>query len=180
VKLILATASDQMTLEALEASLKNGHLEVARFLIEKGADDDYLGYKMLLLACRHGCLQITRLLVERQTDGRILNGEEYDDPGTPLNFACYYGHLETARFLIESGAAVNAAENTFYGWTPLHFACSQGNLPVAQLLINNGADVNISDERGITPMHLACEKGYLKIIHVFIDEMQLSTRYNTS
>ena len=39
------------------------------------------------------------------------------DGQTPLHYACYNGHTETARALIEKEADVNKANK--YGWTPI-------------------------------------------------------------
>ncbi|EOD15466.1 hypothetical protein EMIHUDRAFT_370677, partial [Emiliania huxleyi CCMP1516] len=56
---------------------------------------------------------------------------------TPLIMACFNGHLEIARLLLEAGAAIDQADEQ--GATPLFAACHQGHLEVAKLLSSYGA-----------------------------------------
>ncbi len=56
-----------------------------------------------------------------------------------LSMACYKGHLETARVLLQQpgGAGVNTANDD--GITPLMMACMGGHLEVARLLLDHHA-----------------------------------------
>ena len=58
--------------------------------------------------------------------------------------ACLYGRIETAQFLIDNGANINAKDN--YGWTSLMRACYNGHIETAQILIDNGADIEAQDK----------------------------------
>ena len=55
---------------------------------------------------------------------------------TPLHFATYYGHKETAELLITKGANVNVKRDN--GETPLDAAISQYQTKAADLLRKHG------------------------------------------
>lgn len=94
------------------------------------------------------------------------------DHWTPLHLASHLGGYETARFLLDHGANVNAEDELLR--TPLHHVArghdeTQDDVRVSQLLLNYGADVNAQDINGDTPLHLASSPGKLEIIRVLLD-----------
>jgi len=99
------------------------------------------------------------------------------DAFPPLYLACLYGRYEVARFLLDSGADVNA--DTGAGWTPLHEACStqlHDDPRIVKLLIARGADVqakwdnDVFFERSfaLQPIHLASRSGRLAAVKALI------------
>jgi ankyrin repeat protein len=72
---------------------------------------------------------------------------------TPLMMAINNGHEEVVRYLLNSGADVNASGKL--GRTPLHLAAFNGMLDLVQTLILQGANVNAKTVDGATPMHSA-------------------------
>lgn len=72
---------------------------------------------------------------------------------TPLLNAAFWGRLEIAKLLIQSGAKVNATAAD--GVAPLHEAARMRNVAVARLLMEHGANVNIKDKDGETPLDWA-------------------------
>lgn len=78
---------------------------------------------------------------------------------TPLYCAVIQGNLEIARFLIESGANINAQADD--DSTPLHFAVQMQDKEMIRLLVTNGADQDIKDESGQTPRDMAAGHGDL-------------------
>jgi len=74
---------------------------------------------------------------------------------TPLVFAAREGDLESARLLLDAGAAVD--QQTEYGWTPLLTAVNNRNYRVAELLVSRGANVNLANKGGWTPLYLATD-----------------------
>jgi len=76
-----------------------------------------------------------------------------EDLYTPLHRACYNGHIEMARLLLETGADFMATTDT--GWTPLHSAAKWNNVGCAELMLNAGVPVNTVSEGGLTPLHVA-------------------------
>ncbi|MNK22270.1 Ankyrin repeats (3 copies) [compost metagenome] len=71
---------------------------------------------------------------------------------TPLGLAIAKGDLETAKKLIEYGAAINEKSN---GMTPLMIAARYNKVEIVKLLLEKGADVKVKDEKGITALKYA-------------------------
>ena len=101
-----------------------------------------------------GDLETVKALFKR--DHRlVLNGD--DNGNTALHFAADKGRIEIAKFLLASGADVNATEKK--GNTPLHRAAENGDRDFAELLLANGADVNATNNYSDTPLGLAAYRG---------------------
>ena len=84
-------------------------------------------------------------------------GSRYLVPGamTPLMYAARDGRLESARLLLDAGAAIEQADANAI--TPLIAAIANNHPDVARLLIERGADVNAMDWYGRTPLWTAVE-----------------------
>lgn len=74
---------------------------------------------------------------------------------TALVFAAREGDIDSARALLDAGAAVN--QTTEYGWTPLLTAINNRNYALAAFLIERGADMNLANKGGWTPLYLATD-----------------------
>jgi hypothetical protein len=72
---------------------------------------------------------------------------------TPLMIASQQGHLDIARLLIQSGAAVDSRDGS--GWTPLMLASFHGHLDVISLLLQSGTATESRTYWGHTPSILA-------------------------
>ena len=99
----------------------SGHVDVARLLLEHGADvhgGDYR-YTPLLLACRNGRADAAALLFDRGADNRAS-----PEGLTPLYRACQYGHTKAALLCLDRGADV---DQTAFGMTPFYIACAKGH-----------------------------------------------------
>jgi len=81
------------------------------------------------------------------------------DGFTALHFACFFGQPESARLLIESGAAVDAVAANPTKVMPLHSAASARNLEAARLLLAHGAPPNARQQYGWAPIHAAAQNG---------------------
>ena len=82
---------------------------------------------------------------------------------TPLLVACQNGHIEVVRWLITSGAEIEATENQ--GATPLLLACQNGHIEVVRLLITSGADVRTKDKTGHDSLFFASQQGHLHVVY---------------
>ncbi len=111
-----AKISDELGgMTCLHAAAANGHLDVCRLLIDKGAQIEAKsrnGLNPLKWAARNGHLETVRLLCDRGADI-----EACDNIGLrPLHEAAYYGHISIVKELIEvRNAEINARDNI--GWT---------------------------------------------------------------
>ena len=61
--------------------------------------------------------------------------------------------VQTAKFLVEHGADVNAAGQ--FGWTALHAAAYQGLNDVIEYLVSKGAKIDQKDNFGQTPLSIS-------------------------
>ena len=61
-----------------------------------------------------------------------------DGGHTALHWASYHGHAKVVKYLLKSGAQVDAI--TRRGLTALHSASRRGHSPVIQVLVEAGAD----------------------------------------
>jgi len=121
------------------------------------------GATPLLLAAEVNNLDVIKALVEVGADPLI--GTELGT--TPLIMAAGAGTdvqrerapeerataVETAKFLVEHGADVNAAGQ--YGWTALHAAAYQGMNDVIEYLVSKGAKIDQKDEFGQTSLSIS-------------------------
>ncbi len=72
-------------------------------------------------------------------DPAFANAFSQDGFGV-LGLAVYFGHLETARLLVESGADVNAPSRNTLHVAPLQSAVASGRIELVDFLLNDGAD----------------------------------------
>jgi uncharacterized protein len=88
---------------------------------------------------------------ELLADNAALANAFGDDGFQPLGLACFFGHVDTARVLLEHGADPNTlGRNEHIRTNALHAATAGENkdeetrYELAQLLLEHGADPNIS------------------------------------
>jgi ankyrin repeat protein len=150
---------------ALKKAAWAGNTEIARLLIEKGADvnsKDEFGWTPLMFAAisERDPVDVARLLIEKGAD---VNSK-LKDGVTPLMFAASAGNLEVLKLVIEKGADVNYKYES--DWTPLMSAAkAEGDrIEVVKLLIEKGADINAKDERGETPLSIAEKYNQSKVV----------------
>jgi ankyrin repeat protein len=108
--------------------------------------------------------QIARHLAR---DPLLIN--EYSPDGyQPLGLACYFGHYETAEYLIKAGAVVNSLSHNELGASPLLSACAAGHAKIVLLLIKHNANPNTRENHGYTPLHAAAQNGDVQIIRTLL------------
>jgi ankyrin repeat protein len=106
----------------------------------------------LFEAARNGDTQKVADLIQRGADVNKIEScfvQEYpvmEREISPLMLASMKDHTETVELLLQSGADVNARDNS--GRTPLIIASYHGRNKVVELLIQNGADINDADNLG--------------------------------
>ena len=151
---------------------------IAQALVDGGADLSArcpLGETALHLAATFGWRPIMeRLLaagadVDDPTEPMHSTVRELSSPKhaaaahlqTPLMIAAREGGVETARFLIDHGANIQAQDSN--GATALHIAARpwwKENAELVATLLAAGADKHIRDNRGRTPFDIAKDAGF--------------------
>jgi len=145
---------------------KHNRIEVARVLLEAGADPDAkdeIDDSAFLYAGAEGFTEILAMTIEHGANPKSLNRFR----GTALIPASEHAHVEAVRLLIEAGVPVNHVNDL--GWTALHEAIVLGNgdadhVKVVKMLLEAGADVTIRDKNGVLPRRLAQQRGQTAIV----------------
>lgn len=137
---------------ALQTAVREGHLQIAEVLIERGASidaPDRSGWSSLTSAVYRNDAEMVDLLLRNGA-----NKDRYGDSGwNPLAVAITYGDLARVKQLVDVGANVNAANKA--GYTPLMFAIAKRADDVLALLIERGAKVGAANQAGVTSLMLA-------------------------
>jgi ankyrin repeat protein len=150
----------------LHQASQSGSLEVARLLIDHGADlevQDKHGNTPLHEASMSESVEIARLLLELGAATTAQNERGL----TPLHLASRSGNVDIARLLIEHRADVAVKDER--GSTPLHDASAFGSLDVACLLVEHGAATTSQDNDGVTPLHQVSRLGIVDIGRLLIE-----------
>jgi ankyrin repeat protein len=150
----------------LHIACENGHIEVARLLVEAGADKDKVstdGSTPLYVACEQGHIEVVQLLVEAGSDTE----KALADGCTPLYVACECGHTKVAQLLVEAGADKEKASTS--GYTPLLVTCHNGYVDVVRLLVEAGADKENASADGCEPLLIACENGHNEVARLLLE-----------
>jgi ankyrin repeat protein len=99
-----------------------------------------------------------------------------DDGFQPLGLACFFGHVEAARLLLERGADPNLlARNEHLQVAPLHSASASENKDEAtryelcELLLDCGADPNLEQGGGFTALDSARQNGDEPLERLLLD-----------
>jgi ankyrin repeat protein len=143
---------DNYNYTPLHLAIREESVEIARMLIDAGADldvQDTWGSKTPLHdAALWRRIEIARMLIDA---GASVDVQD-NDGWTPLHWAARYGQVEIVKMLIDAGADVNVQNEN--GFTPLHWAAIKGNEEIAQMLIDAGARKDIPNNRGKLPYDL--------------------------
>ena len=145
---------------------RSGHVEVARLLVEHGADPTAQhkdGSSPLHLASVNGHVEVVRFLVGRGTDLTTRDKNGY----TPLLSASLDGYVEIVQFLVEHGADLTARAED--GWTALNLASTNGHIELVRFLVGRDADLTARNENGFTPLHSASLDGHVEIVQFLVE-----------
>ena len=165
---------------ALHWAAENDHAEVARLLIDAGADIEATtswGATPLEWAATMGSSSVADLLLERGAgrfslvvaaalgkfeDVKSMLISETDAVSTALYAAARNGHTEVVEYLLDRGATIDT--RGFFGGTGLHWAAINGHRDTVELLIARGASRSIRDEHfDSTPEEWAIEGGHQEL-----------------
>jgi ankyrin repeat protein len=120
----------------LHAAAANGHLDVCRLLIDKGAQLEAIacdGVNPLQYAAFHGRIEIVRLLCDRGADIEAQTKSGW----RTLHIAAFSGNISVVKELIEvRNAEINARSNS--GLTALSWARDEGRDDTAAYLVSHG------------------------------------------
>lgn len=126
--------------EALYSAAFSGQLEVAKYLIENGADVHH-DHDSALIDASSGSdnLQMVKFLLANGADVHAMNDE-------PLHLAAMYGLLDIVQLLLENGANVHA-----YNEEALRRAAAKGHLDVVKYMVEKGANIGALSGETLSP-----------------------------
>jgi ankyrin repeat protein len=132
---------------------------IAEFLAEKAGD------LTIFEAAATGKTELVKAHISR--DPQLINAYA-EDGFQPLGLACFFGHYETAEFIIKFGADVNSHSKNPLSAAPIQSAAAAGHVKIVMLLLNNGADPNVREQGGYTPLHAAAQNGDTQMIRALL------------
>ena len=177
---------------------REGHLELVRLILEKGADinyqNDVTGETALIHSSKAGHFEIAQMLVKNgsNTQAKDNTGED------AVLWGCTKGHLDIVKMLMTNNTSPDSKEkndclisashsrnkelidfliNNYnvninaideHGETALMVATMTGNNEIMRILIDNGANVNINDKRGRNALMLSVQTGNLELAEFLI------------
>ena len=114
-------------------------------------------------------LGITERVQELLSDQPDLLNQYSPDGFSPLGLASFFGHPETVKLLLDTGAIVNQPSQNNWQVQPLHSAVASRNTEIVTLLLQHGADINVRQQHGFTPLHTAAQHGDAEMIKILLE-----------
>jgi ankyrin repeat protein len=133
--------------------------EIAQAFLARGA------VLNLFESCAMGQLDRVSQILAEDGGAPLSHGP---DGHTPLGLACFFGHRDVVRLLLEKGADVNTASRNAQRVAPLHAATARQDAEIVEALLKAGADPNRRQEAGITPLHEAAAAGQDAIARLLV------------
>ena len=116
---------------AMMEAAQGGHAEVAKVLLDRGADVGNFRDTALGIAAEKGHYKFVELLLARHAPIDIKNKKGT----TPLWMACYAGHIDVVKALVLSGADADATDGRKVSC--LVAALRKGHVDVVRFLVNH-------------------------------------------
>ena len=154
----------------------NGHMNVATYLVEHGANihlQDKYGNTCLHYAAEGGQIEVvSKLLAVGAKENQDYVNTRNNSGTTPLMRTCYNGHMNVAAYLVEHGANIHLQDKN--GDTCLHFAAEGGHVEVVSKLLAVGAKenqdyVNTRNNSGTTPLMTTCYNGHMNVATYLVE-----------
>jgi ankyrin repeat protein len=160
-------AKDKDGRTPLHWACRGVHLDVVRYLVEKGADvnaeDNNKIVPLHSLASRNDARAIAILL----DNGAEVDARDYRS-NTALHYAAMNDATDAVEILVTAGAGLEEIED--YGRTPLILgARERGGPKTIEFLLGAGADVSAADKFGSTALHLASWRGKKEVVDLLLD-----------
>ncbi|KAL2866095.1 ankyrin repeat-containing domain protein [Aspergillus lucknowensis] len=154
----------------IEMAVNAGHVEIAKYILEKMDDKDARSWTDTLLrrACELGNMPLISYLLDRGAD---INRQEGNHPfrlgDTPLTLAAAHGHVEAVQLLLDNGADVHRrVDGAVNRLAVLDMAVINGHDRVVKVLLEHDA-TNLNEK-----LTAAIEAGHRPVVEVLLTKHQ--------
>ena len=142
---------DESSTTPLMIAVMENHVEVVKYLLQKGADISLtVGSEKrnaLHTASEHGSIAAIELLLSHGLSVNSRDGKG----NTPLMCAAAFGQIESVNCLLKHGADPSLKGKG--GWSLLHYAAQSGNVIIIETMLSKGLDIDSRGETlGLTPL----------------------------
>ncbi|EKG09689.1 hypothetical protein MPH_13211 [Macrophomina phaseolina MS6] len=142
---------------------QHGHLDVAEYLIDEGADvahqEEYQRQTPLHIAARNERTRLVHLFLRLSEDPQKSIEAEDVVGETPWMGAIRAGSLEILEIFLDAHPSLDLAKPSKSGNTAVHFAVLSSSKPILQMLEARGLDMTRARDDGATPLHLLLRRG---------------------
>ncbi|MBN1981654.1 MAG: ankyrin repeat domain-containing protein [Chitinivibrionales bacterium] len=168
---VYVNAVDENGNSPLLHSLAEGNNEIAKMLIQHGADINVKtkdGATALSWAIEKSDMDVIEMIVNKDADVNAKDQKGMCPLFRALSRVKEQNKNSIIKLLISKGVNLNA-KVTSNEKTALHYASSNGLFETVKLLVQHGANVNARDDHKETPLMKAINKEYLEIAKFLIE-----------
>jgi ankyrin repeat protein len=158
---------------ALVLAALEGHLDLVRFLHERGArlDVEVAGTNVLQLLAQEMEHRPRNVRVTVQRDGAKVEITDPDEIRKVMGYHLddkFTGAIACARWLVERGVRPDA-RHAERRQSAVYPAAHHGAAELVALYLDHGCSVDERDAWGLSPLHYACRSGSLETVALLID-----------
>ncbi|CAH3168725.1 unnamed protein product [Pocillopora meandrina] len=160
---------DESSVTPLTVAVKHNHVEVVKYLLQKGADisltTESKKRNALHIASQYGSVEAMEMLLSYDLRPDSRDGEG----NTPLACAAACGQIEAVNCLLKHGADPLLKGKD--GWSLLHFAAQSGNVIIIETMLSKGLDIDSRGETlGETPLMVSIKSGKLEAAKYLLEK----------
>lgn len=156
---------------ALVWACSKGYVDIVRYLLEKGAGRPYLPTeeKTVESPTHHisAAQDSSPEKQEKKSGQGVINNNARP---TPLQWACFKGHVHVVWLLLKAG--LDLMEADAFGNNAIHQAVSGGSVEVVETLLQYGIRIDSKNNRGHTVFDLCTEPRILHYLKQYQEQTQ--------
>jgi ankyrin repeat protein/L-ascorbate metabolism protein UlaG (beta-lactamase superfamily) len=162
----LPDENDRFRSLPLHHAATNGHIEIARLLLEAGAPVDCGDTDESTPLHNAGLNRHPEMMAFLLENGADVNRRDRNGAYS-LSFAASGGDSTCVQMMLDAGADLNYWHPQ--GYTLFHFACSRNLHDLFDRLVAHGVDINAASTRGETPLHWAAHQATPRMLNAMFD-----------